>query len=76
MDLGAPFGHCRFAASASGGGESKLKLFSRQPVTRPHYSLDDERVRRVALDLAAQAIDYILQHRVIGFSGIPPDLLV
>src|SRR5512139_3079318 len=51
-------------------------LFRGKPIAHAHHGLDDERVGRVGFDLAAQAVDHVLEHGVIRLGGIAPDLLV
>src|ERR1041385_8413954 len=55
---------------------TEKELLCRQLITHSRDRLDDQRVCRVCLDLAAQAIDHVLQHGVIGFGSIAPHPLV
>src|SRR5215216_8064499 len=51
-------------------------LFRSQFVAYPNHCLDHERVRWIQLDLAAEPINYILQHGVIDLLAISPHSLV
>src|SRR6185436_8060559 len=72
-----PFGHknwelwgikkpppARLEAAFSTNQMSSI-LFSSQFVAHPTDGLNDQRIGWVSLDLAAQAIDHVLKHRVI-----------
>jgi len=51
-------------------------LLGNKLVTHPRHGLNELRIGRVYLDLTAQAIDHVLEHRAIQFIGIAPNTSV
>ena len=68
--LKGPFETSRYEA------RDPLRLFWRQLISHPYHGLNDKRIGRIKLDLAAEAIDHILQHCVIHLRAIAPDALI
>ncbi len=51
-------------------------LLMYQLIPHPGHRLNDQRIRRIRLDLTPQPIDHVLEHRIIRFIGITPHALV